>query len=86
MEKFVCRMILRHPRSGAAHHDVDLLLPEGQPPLAVLEWADCPGGTSTPSVALQLDPQWLHPMPASWLPVTHLYEQSMDSPIPLRQP
>jgi hypothetical protein len=86
MEKKICRMILSHRGKDAAHRDVDLLLQDGQPPTAVLEWADYPDGTSIPSVALQLDPKFLHPLPDSWLPVTHLYEQQMDSPIPLPRP
>lgn len=86
MEKKICRMILSHLGKDAAHRDVDLLVQDGRPPIAVLEWADYPDGTSTPSVALQLDPKYLHPLPPSWAPVTHLYEQQMDSPIPLPRP
>lgn len=84
MEKFVCRMLLKH-KDLAGHCDVDLLLAPGEPPVAVLEWGDYPDGTSIPSVALQLDPRYLHDLPG-WKPVTHMYEMQMDSPIPLRQP
>ena len=84
MEKYVCRMLLSHKGRNTAHHDVDLVL--GPAPMAVLEWADYPDGTSIPAVALQLDPRLLHPMPASWAPVTHMYEMQLDSPIPLPGP
>lgn len=76
------RMILKDA-TGAAHHNVDLVLTPGGPPLAVLEWMDYPNGTSVPSVALELEPALLHPLPSSWAPATHMYEKQLDSPIPL---
>jgi len=84
MDKFVCFMTLRHQGRQALHH-VDLLLEPGQPPVAVLEWSDWPDGTSTPAVAVQLDPQRLHPL-QGWPKATHMYELPVDSPIPLPQP
>lgn len=78
----VCWMLVTH-KGQTAHFYVDLLLKPGEPPVAVLEWADLPNGTSIPGVAVQLDPRHLHPFPGTD-GVTHMYERPIESPIPMR--
>lgn len=77
-----CFMPVTHKGRTALFH-VDLLLEPGQPPVAVLEWSDYPDGTRIPSVAVQLDPRYLHEVPGQG-EATHSYERPIDSPIPVR--
>ena len=76
-----CRMLVVN-QGHTEHHNVDLLLEEGKPPVAVLEWSDYPDGTSIPAVAVQLESKYLFELPG-WGEVTHGYEMPIESPIPL---
>lgn len=62
--------------------NVDLVFQGDGSPLAVLEWADFPDGTCIPSVAVQLEPQWLTRTPGMG-PATHSYERPICPPAPL---
>lgn len=77
-----CWMLVSHA-GDTAHYTVDLVLSLDRPPVAVLEWTDCPDGTCIPSVAVQLDPRWLTPFPGQD-GVTHSYAHPIQSPIPMR--
>ena len=76
-----CRILVVN-QGRTEHHDVDLLLEDGKPPFAVLEWLDYPDGTSIPGVAVQLEAELLFELPG-WGDVTHGYSNQIESPIPL---
>lgn len=60
-----------------AHYNCELVFIHGQPH-AVLEWANYPDGSSMPSVMVQLQNQFLHPL--NWPDVQYMYEHEIEDP------
>jgi hypothetical protein len=76
-----CRTEVTH--AGVTQfRDLDLLVLEGVPPIAVLEWTLHRDGRRIPSIAFQLDAKYLRPLAGHGL-VTHQYTVPVASPIRL---